>query len=111
MALVCAAASLLVWDRVVKLMAYGNVSNRAQEEKQAEKRIREVLASVDDGEGIRLLLTEARASDRLGMNLDSIEEALRARASALVDGEGGQQVVLEQYALRYNTGRSPASMS
>ena len=51
MALVGAAASLLVWDSVVKLIELGNMPNQAQEEKHAEKRIRDLLASVDDGEG------------------------------------------------------------
>jgi hypothetical protein len=87
MALVGAAASLLVWDSVVKLLAPGNVPNQAQQEKLAEKRIRDLLATADDGEGIRSLLTSAGASEGIGMNLQLIEEALRARACALVDVE------------------------
>jgi hypothetical protein len=98
MALVGAAASLLVWDSVVKLLAPGNVPNQAQQEKLAEKRIRDLLATADDGEGIRSLLTSAGASGRIGMTLPLIEAALRARACALVDGEGDQQVVLVENA-------------
>jgi hypothetical protein len=98
MALVGAAASLLVWDSVVKLLAPGNVPNQAQEEKLAEKKIRELLATADDGKGIRSLLTSAGASGGIGMTLSLIEAALRARACALVDGEGDQQVVLVENA-------------
>jgi hypothetical protein len=105
MALVSAAASLLVWDRVVKLIGPGNVSNQAQEEKHAEKRIRDLLDSADGGEGIRALLTETRASVGIGMTLQLIEEALRARACALVDVEGGQQVVLVENAAEHEAER------
>lgn len=111
MALVGAAASLLVWDRVVKLIGPGNVSNQAQEEKHAEKRIRDLLDSADDGEGIRALLTEARASVEIGMTLQSIEEALRARACALVDVEGGQQVVLVENAAEHEAEREVPAQS
>jgi hypothetical protein len=105
MALVGAAASLLVWDSVVKLIELGNMPNQAQEEKHAEKRIRDLLASVDDGEGIRSLITAARASEVIGMSLPLIEEALRARACALVDVEGGQQVVLVENAAEHEAER------
>jgi hypothetical protein len=111
MAPVGAAASLLVWDSVVKLVARGNMNNPPQEEKHAEKRIREALASADDGEGIRLLLTAACASEGVGMTLDLIEEALRARACALVDGEGGQQVVLVENAAEHEAEREVPVLS
>lgn len=101
MAMVGASGSLLVWDRVVKLLTRENMNNSALEEKHVEKRIREALASDNEGEGIRLLLTAASASERLGISLVLIEEALRARASALVDGEEGQQVVLVENAAEH----------